>query len=323
MSATDHVLHQSRQLPLKITKEHCEGRTFIVTGANVGLGKEACRHLVAIGASKVIMAVRNVEAGEAAKKDIEADTSVTGVAEVWQLDLSDYDSVKSFAAKAEKLVRIESIIENAAVAGQERVGNEYLTIKVNVTSTFLLAALLLPKLRSDAAKFSYTPRLSIVTSGTGFDMRELWKECAHDPIIMMNAKTDMGPRAYPASKAIVTLATRELANRLPLSHGRVIINTVSPGLCETSLSRNSPPEFKEHLKQLWAACGRTAEVGSRTILAGSVAGEESHGSYMNDCAPENELVPDWMHAAAQTQAWNSVAKELEKIQPGCVAKALE
>lgn len=128
--------------------------------------------------------------------------------------------------------------------------------------------------------------------------------------------------SYPTSKAIVILAVRGLADKLPLTRGRVIVNTVNPGICETTLSRNAPQQFKDHLKQLWAECGRTAEVGSRTVLAGAVAGEDAHGGYMDDCILANDRVADWMDATANKQAWDSVAKELEKVEPGCVAKAL-
>jgi FlaA1/EpsC-like NDP-sugar epimerase len=37
------------------------GKTVTVTGATVGLGKEAARHFVRLGASKVILAVRTIE----------------------------------------------------------------------------------------------------------------------------------------------------------------------------------------------------------------------------------------------------------------------
>lgn len=67
------------------------GQTVIITGSNVGLGKEAARHIVALGASKLILAVRNIKAGEEAKKDIENTTQCgKSVIEVWQLDLASY-----------------------------------------------------------------------------------------------------------------------------------------------------------------------------------------------------------------------------------------
>ena len=70
---------------------------------------------------------------------------------------------------------------------------------------------------------------------------------------------------------------------LPVRRGGVIINTMDPGLCKTTLSRNSPPERKARLKKTLEDVGRSAECGSRTLLAGVVGDEETHGSYMSDC----------------------------------------
>lgn len=92
------------------------GKTLIVTGSNTGLGKEAARHYVRLNAEKVIIACRSVDKGEAAKKDIEATTGRSGVIEVWQLDLSSYQSVKQFAARAKSLRRLDSIVENAGIS---------------------------------------------------------------------------------------------------------------------------------------------------------------------------------------------------------------
>jgi NAD(P)-dependent dehydrogenase (short-subunit alcohol dehydrogenase family) len=91
--------------------------------------------------------------------------------------------------------------------------------------------------------------------------------------------------SYPASKMMEILAVREIAKLLPVARGGVIVNSINPGLCETNLSRNAPPAFQNRLKEMWAQAGRTAECGSRTLLAGGVAGKDSHGSYMDDCVP--------------------------------------
>jgi NAD(P)-dependent dehydrogenase (short-subunit alcohol dehydrogenase family) len=194
MTANNVALQQARELPLHVSSDLCKGKTYIVTGANVGLGLEAARHLVAVGAAKVILAVRNVAAGEAARESIEASTGITGVAEVWRLDLADYGSVRSFARQAiDKLERIEAVIENAAVAGAAGTAEGHkLDLTVNVLSTFLLAILLLPKLRSDAAKFNYQPRLSFVSSGTALDLGEYWKQIAEDPIRKMDDDENVG-----------------------------------------------------------------------------------------------------------------------------------
>ena len=94
----------------------CSGKTIIVTGANTGLGKEAARHYVRLGAEKLIIACRSLEKGEAAKRDIEGTTKRSGVIDVWLLDLGSYESVKAFAEKAKTLKRLDSIVENAGIS---------------------------------------------------------------------------------------------------------------------------------------------------------------------------------------------------------------
>ncbi|KAJ0328991.1 hypothetical protein COL922a_013039 [Colletotrichum nupharicola] len=56
-------------------------QVIIVTGSNVGLGYEAVRHFVRLNAARVILAVRNVEAGHKAKETIEQSTGRQGVCE--------------------------------------------------------------------------------------------------------------------------------------------------------------------------------------------------------------------------------------------------
>jgi len=178
---------QPHNLPLAISREKCSGGTYIVTGANTGLGFEAAKHLVAFGSAKVIIAVRNISLGETARLEIEEATGVSNVAEVWELDLASYDSVKAFAKKAVQLERIDALIENAGVAMAEPVKAEghLLAVTVNIISTFLLAVLLLPKLNESAGKFRTQPHLTVVGSGAGFDMAEDWKVIKDNPLVKM------------------------------------------------------------------------------------------------------------------------------------------
>lgn len=163
-------IHDQRFLTLPYPETPTTGQTIIVTGANVGLGFEAARHYVRLGAAKVILAVRTVTKGEAAKKDIETSENRQGVVEVWPLDLSNYDSVKKFAKRVEDLPRLDIMLENAGITTHEyhlTEDNES-TITTNVVSTFLLALLVLPKLRESAADFNITPHLTVVTSEVHF-----------------------------------------------------------------------------------------------------------------------------------------------------------
>lgn len=191
----DAVATQPHNLPLHISPEKCAGKTYIVTGANIGLGFEASKHLIAVGAAKVIMAVRNVSAGEEAKADIETATGKSGVAEVWALDLASYDSVKAFAKRAvSELERIDALIENAGVAAFERTMAEghLLNITVNVLSTLLLAVLLLPKMSEDATKFGIVPHIVLVSSRVGFDVDGEWNVVKGDPLVEIEKEEHKG-----------------------------------------------------------------------------------------------------------------------------------
>ena len=160
-----------------------------MTGANTGLGFEAVKHLVAFGAAKVILGVRNVSAGETAKKEIGAATRISNVAKVWALDLASYDSVKAFAKRADReLDRIDALIENAGVATYQRVMAEghLVDVTVNVLSTFLLGVLLLPKMSESAQRFGILPHLVVVTSAFSFDSEAEWKKIKDDPLVKMD-----------------------------------------------------------------------------------------------------------------------------------------
>jgi NAD(P)-dependent dehydrogenase (short-subunit alcohol dehydrogenase family) len=167
MSTSD----QKQDLPIDLTRQQCENAVFIVTGANTGIGLETARHLVRLGSAKVILAVRNIQAGEQALRDIEKTTTISGVAEVWHLDLASYASVQRFASRASKdLSRLDGVVENACVSVDRwgvAEGHE-LSLTVNVYSTFLLGVLLFPRLKDTAKTFKVLPHLVVVSSSYGF-----------------------------------------------------------------------------------------------------------------------------------------------------------
>ena len=71
------------------------GRTFVVTGANAGIGRATTATLTARGA-KVIMACRNLDKAEAARDSLPPESRE--LAEIRRLDLADLDSVEDFLA---------------------------------------------------------------------------------------------------------------------------------------------------------------------------------------------------------------------------------
>jgi NAD(P)-dependent dehydrogenase (short-subunit alcohol dehydrogenase family) len=175
------------------------GQTIIVTGSNTGLGLEAVRHLVRLGASKVILAVRTISKGEAAAENILASTKATkNTVEVWQLDLSDYESIKRFAKRVEGLERLDAVIQNAGILQNhfETIGGEEKHIRVNVIGALLLGMLVLPKLRESAKKFNTRTRLSFVGSDIQYvaAMKEAKTQGSILDALNDKEKSDIGDR---------------------------------------------------------------------------------------------------------------------------------
>lgn len=76
---------------------------------------------------------------------------------------------------------------------------------------------------------------------------------------------------------------RELADICPPDKTGVIINMVAPGLCSTALARDGRPWTRAWIAAIRAIMARSAEQGSRTILHGILAEEDSHGAYLSGC----------------------------------------
>lgn len=93
----------------------------------------------------------------------------------------------------------------------------------------------------------------------------------------------MASPRYPLTKLLEIYAVRQLSSLLPVSETGVVINLVNPGLCVTELVRNVSWKVRLRIIIMRMLVGRTAEVGSRTLLHGAVAGMGSHGKYLSCC----------------------------------------
>jgi NAD(P)-dependent dehydrogenase (short-subunit alcohol dehydrogenase family) len=160
-------LHSQLFAKLPYPKSSFSGQTVIITGSNTGLGLEAARHIARLGASKVILACRTISKGQTAAANITSSEHLTSDrVEVWELDLSSYESVKAFSQRVQQLDGLDAFTQNAGIlTAQYRLEEgEESTITVNVTSATLLGLLVLPKLRQSAKKYGVRGRLSFVGS---------------------------------------------------------------------------------------------------------------------------------------------------------------
>ncbi|KAK8100215.1 Short chain dehydrogenase atnD [Apiospora kogelbergensis] len=335
MSMWEIFKEQWATLPLPVSHELCSGKTYIVTGSNIGLGLETAKHLVRASAGRVILAVRSTTSGERARREIETETDREGVAEVWTLDLASYDSVRAFAKRAvDELDRLDALVENAAVYLDQwttvvsaGVKEEETSVVVNDISTTLLGLLLLPKLADTARRFpNSNPRLVFVTSALGFSVREDLYAIKDNVLDGLNdPKKAIMRNRYALSKLVQVPIVHRLARLYPPEKTGVVINMVNPGLCKTGLTRYSTWYYQLYIDIIRVLMrARTAEAGSRTVLYGVAAGEETHGKYLSGCEIKEEWVPDWITdedgKRIDDQIWKELVARLEEIEPGCIRK---
>ncbi|KAJ4351740.1 uncharacterized protein N0V89_007083 [Didymosphaeria variabile] len=276
------------KLPVLVNADICSDKTYIITGGNHGLGLETARHLVRSSAARVILTVRNMKAGEAAKADIERSTGRKGTIEVWHLDLASYDSIKAFANRMSSQVeRIDAFISNAGIQMDrwETAEGMELSMQVNVISTMLLSALIMPKLVENAKKVGGEPKLVFVGSALGFMAKEDLAKCGNVDVFaaLNNPKGANLDQRYALTKLVQHYAIRELAALCPVERTGVTINVIAPGLCSTGLGHDTSTKTRAMVGVLRAAFARTAEQGSRTILHGVVAERDSHGKMLSGC----------------------------------------
>ncbi|KAH7313644.1 hypothetical protein B0I35DRAFT_452053 [Stachybotrys elegans] len=322
-------VEQLTKVPMLASESTCSGKTYIVTGSNTGLGLETARHLVNFTAARVILAVRNLAAGEKAKQDIEKSTGRQGVVEVWQLDMASYASIQAFAKKASAEVeRIDGFVANAGVMVDkwQLVEGMEITIFVNVIGTVFLAALMLPQLVASGRKYDTHPTFAFVGSALSYSAKgEVDKSRTGGFFNGFNdQKRASLAQRYSLSKLVEECAARQFAALCLVEQTGVVMNIVAPGMCWTGLGRDTGSVTKAVLAGLRATGARTPEVGSRVIVSGLVMGDESHGKLISGSKIKEHWQPTWFSNAEgqqlQKDIWKELVDILETVQPGCISQ---
>lgn len=96
------------------------GKIVVITGGTSGIGLAAARAVAALGAT-VVIAGRDEDKGRAAERSINDAPATTGSARFEQLDVSDLDAVRSFAAAfGSDAARLDVLVHNAGGLLPER-----------------------------------------------------------------------------------------------------------------------------------------------------------------------------------------------------------
>ncbi|KAI5481407.1 NAD(P)-binding protein [Pseudohyphozyma bogoriensis] len=302
------------------TTTRLDGNTVIITGSNAGLGFAAAIQIAKLNPDRLILAVRDNGRGTAAAERIRAATGYKGRLEVWELDLSSFDSVKRFAAQCETLERLDVIIQNAGIPvntwgltpdGWERRYENH--VAINDISTGLLAVLLLPVLSRTAKRFPSTLKPTMTIVGSEVHIWAAFKEKAAPGSILATLNDEKKFAAndrYFLTKLLDLFIARKLAT-LPLASD-VRISVVNPGMCASELLREMP--WLQRVIMGWFS--RTSAQGARNLVWAAVECAESP-AYVSVCRVSQPSA--WSTSleglAVQHRVWEELSTEWVKIAP--------
>ncbi|KAJ9610295.1 hypothetical protein H2200_005072 [Cladophialophora chaetospira] len=328
MPSFSDFIHTQLILKIPIPTSSFASKVVIITGANSGLGKEAAKHIVRLGASKVILGCRSLSKGNKAQHEIETSVQCSpGTIEVWELDLESPSSVRAFADQAKALPRVDVLINNAGIQttklhltyGAER------TLAVNVIGTFLLALQLIPKLQETAKIHGDTPHMTFVGSAL-YDLARYPEEHADDILAWPSEKPQMNRlQQYNLSKLLLLYVVIKLASFVdPITKddnpgsSPIVINAMDPCFSKTGLHDEITGGSNLLFKVFEFLFARPAEESSRLVVAAASAGRQSHGQYLRGGTVHQYATflttPDG--AKRGNDVWEQLGRKLEELQPG-------
>ncbi|KAL7074855.1 hypothetical protein ACQ4LE_005624 [Meloidogyne hapla] len=315
-----------------------EDKTFIVTGATSGIGRQLA-HKLALKNATVIMACRNKNKCLEARRDIVLQTRNKKVF-CRICDLSDPESVHNFAYKLTKdetqsFEKIDGIILNAGTKIKKYTQNKQgieTSLATNHFGNFLLVGLLLQKLleQETASKIIFVGTDIAAKDGLNLDLNALndgkfTKKLTSTSEIIdpVKGKYDMHA-AYKYSKLMQLLFAKELAERLKDTHIRVVV--ADPGGTKTDLNKDEPSQ--KFFLTRWTSNFLGYVTASRKIPRKAVypifyaLGEEEvkNGSFINSRRVQRE----WGENAENTQLrqkvwlmseqWTKLAEYMGKME---------
>jgi len=260
----------------------CSGLSYMITGANSGLGKQTALEIAKRGGT-IHMVCRNPKYADEAKTEIVHETKNDNVF-VHILDMSDPKAVSKFASDFQQPVNV--LINNAGCMVNERTITEdgfEKNFATNTLGTHILTEKMITKLQSKA-------RVIIVSSG-GMLTNKLNSEDFN--FEKMNPFD--GTMAYAQNKRQQIVMTEQYASKYP----DIFFASMHPGWADTPAVRSAMPDFYEKMKNKL----RTVDQGADTIIWLAIslkALENTSGLFFQDrTAVPTHLPLAWTKSSAE------------------------
>ncbi|HEY0990642.1 MAG TPA: SDR family oxidoreductase [Kofleriaceae bacterium] len=237
-------------------------KTFIVTGANTGIGKITARELARAGAH-VFLACRSERKTAEVIDEIKRDVPGAKL-EYVHLDLGDLASVRACAeAILLRNTPIHGLINNAGLAGHRGVTKDgfEVTFGTNHLGHYLFTRLLLDRLKQAG-----NARIVNVASKSHYRASGIDWDALKQP-----TRTVSGMREYSQSKLSNVLFTKELARRLEGTG--ITTYAVHPGVVATDVWRRVPAPVRWVIKRFMITPEDGAQASLRCATAPELAGQ--------------------------------------------------
>lgn len=250
------------------------GRTFVVTGANSGIGLEAARDLVGRGAH-VVLAVRDTTKGMEAAAGFDGPGSTSVV----ELDLSDLDQVAGCAKRLlDHYDNLSALICNAGIMG----GPSLLTpqgferqMATNHLGHAALIAALWPLLNTSAARV-------VLVSSNEARRGQLSPQTTREQLL--NPEPYNGGQVYSNTKQANLLFAQELHRRCVKAGSPVSAVAVHPGASSTNLFARQLERAGRHL------LARVSKVVTTVLLPSTARGAWATLRAVDDKTPSGAFV---------------------------------
>jgi retinol dehydrogenase 12 len=286
-----------------------DGKVILVTGGNIGLGKQAVLEYSRHGPAQIWLAARNLDKAQAALNEIKQQVADAPI-RLLELDLGSFESVKkaaqTFLAESD---RLDILMLNAGIMGASAAlttdGYE-LQFGTNHMGHALLTKLLLPVLDRTAKADGADVRIVSLSSHV-----HMWlpKGGFQFDTLKTTAESMGGYPRYYQSKLANVLWARQLAKQ----HPQFTVASIHPGIVKTNLMANSTGSavvraIGAGISSLFFA---SVETGVKNQLWASVAKDVKSGEYYEPVGIPGLASADGKNDDLAKQLWDWTEKELE------------
>ncbi|XP_077435461.1 dehydrogenase/reductase SDR family member 12 [Vanacampus margaritifer] len=263
------------------------GRSFLITGANSGLGKATAQEVAKRGGT-VHMVCRNKGRAEAAKQEI-VELSKNQNVHIHIVDMSSARQVWEFALSFSQSNDLHVLINNAGcMVNQRELTDEGVekNFATNTLGTYILTTALIP-----ALKKAKDPRVVTVSSGG-----MLTQKLNVDDLQFEKGAFD-GTMAYAQNKRQQVILTERWATQ----HKDIHFSSMHPGWADTPAVQTSMPSFHAKMQNKL----RTEAMGADTVVwlaVSDAAAKQPSGLFFQDRrAVATHLPLAWSRSTTQDQ----------------------